>query len=639
MPAPLGSFVRGKSISKALAGSRLRGPIASVGEGVCQYGPSDGYATPGMVRGYTGPPADALQRPTRWYVRATGSNNNGGSSASVERSGSDGVTNATTTFTSASAAFTSADVGKGICVGSGASARRHLIVSVTNATTVVLDRASSNTSGLAWVIGGAWADPRAAFGDAAVSGDSNSPVRSGDSVVIGAGTYRQVVTLANWAPAFNGQVAVVGDVDGRYTGDAGMVRLTSYLTSDKVAPSSNSLLSLVGRSNIAFANIYFVGGNAATIGATTATSQNISFRDCAFYQMHGFAGRVFQVTGSAWGIAHNWLIDRCLILHAVSGAGTGVILDLPLATGGLSDFDDSFAIQNSTLISFANGQLIAVEHSGSATGKGGGLRVRNCLLLSAAGVLSATNLVSTVFPCRISNSLIHCGSAAAALTTTALGNILEQNNLIVAATPRTNVAVGAGSISNDSYAALLHFGQERIWSGLLRAFSEPMDGSPLLGFGNDGAQTLYDAFGRPRPAGGGSFPTPAVGALERGSTAVQATSPAPPTGTYDWQFTGPGYQEFLLPVSALSTTLSVKVQRTSAYSPPPGATLPALQILANQRLGIPAQTIVDAGAAGGWNTLTAAAFTPTGTGWVTVRLASFDGTGLGVVSFANLLVT
>jgi hypothetical protein len=110
-------------------------------------------------------------------------------------------------------------------------------------------------------------------------------------------------------------------------------------------------------------------------------------------------------------------------------------------------------------------------------------------------------------------------------------------------------------------------------------------------------------------------------------------------GSNVWQFVGPGYNDFLLPVNATATTISVQVQRDSNYSPPPGGTLPALQILANGRLGISAQTVVDTGSAGGWNTLTSAQFTPSGTGWVTVRIASYDGTGSSVVAFDTVTVT
>jgi hypothetical protein len=82
------------------------------------------------------------------------------------------------------------------------------------------------------------------------------------------------------------------------------------------------------------------------------------------------------------------------------------------------------------------------------------------------------------------------------------------------------------------------------------------------------------------------------------------------------------------------------VQRDSSYADgPPSPTNPALLILANPTLGVAAQTIVDTGASGGWNTLTSQAFTPSGSGWVTVRIVSYDQSGASVVSFADFSIT
>src|SRR5262245_29685873 len=114
------------------------------------------------------------------YVRKTGSDNNGGSSntASADRTGTDGVTNGTTTFTSASASFTSGDVDKLInIVGKG----RYRISAFTNSTTITLSGSPSSGSSLTWNIGGALATIGAALTNA------NAAITNGDTVWIGAG--------------------------------------------------------------------------------------------------------------------------------------------------------------------------------------------------------------------------------------------------------------------------------------------------------------------------------------------------------------------------------------------------------------------------------------------------------------------
>lgn len=623
-----------------------RRPITSVGAGSSvPYGPTDGYAASNNgVTGFVGPAAASLHSPIAWYVRAAGSNNNGGSStgASPDRSGTDGVTNGTTTFTSATAAFTSADVGKGICINTGSNARHHRIASVTNATTIILDRASSNASGLAWAIGGAWADIRAAVGDSAVNADSNSPVRPGDSVYMGAATQRiQSVFGSSWRPAFNGFVSIIADVSGQFTGDAGMVQLTAYTTNDKTATPFNPTIDLNGNGNFLFTNLFFVVGNTSSnngMNAAVAGSANVFWRNCAFQMGASAARRIFNIL-VPYNTNMNWLFDRCRFIGGGTGLVAGGHLAITATLGAAADYDMNITMENCHHL-LGPTPVIALTTTGSGSGKAGGLRIYNASCLGPAFLNVAANFSVTI-PCVVRNSFFYPGDSAA-LTAATLGEILEDYNFNSSQVANSNVTAGVHSqnAAGSSWAPLFHFGQELIWGGLPRLFGEPMAASPMLGFGNDGEQTMYDLYNGPRPAGGGSgFPFPAVGALERGSTASQATSPAPPSGTHSWQNTGPWYQDFLLPVSNTQTTVSISVQRDSAYAPPPGATLPAMLILANGGLGIPAQTIVDVGASGQWNTLAAAAFTPSGAGWVTIRIASYDGSGVSVVSFADVSIS
>jgi hypothetical protein len=92
------------------------------------------------------PGASTIYAPSQWGTGYTVAFAN-------RRSVSDGVLNSTTTVTSATAIFTSADVGK-VISGAGIPAG-NTIASVTNATTIVLSQAATATaSGVALVIGG-----------------------------------------------------------------------------------------------------------------------------------------------------------------------------------------------------------------------------------------------------------------------------------------------------------------------------------------------------------------------------------------------------------------------------------------------------------------------------------------------------
>ncbi len=614
-------------------------PIYDVGwPSTVPYGPTNGYATPNGVTGFVGPAAGSLKQPTIWYVRVGGSNNNGGTSTALggDRSGSDGVTNATKTFTSASAAFTSADVGKGICINTGANARHHRIASVMNATTVVLDRISSSASSLAWVIGGAWADTRTPLASNFTNNDSNSPVLPGDTVYVGAGTYRIVCTIgSSWTQVFNGQVNIIGDVTGQLTGDAGMVQITAYTTNDTTAPSSSPLITANGASNIAFSNLVFVNGTGLIVTAIVTTSQNISFTDCAF--MPGAVQNAGLISATnLYSIPFAWLFDRC-----VFGASALTALTFTLATGPtLGDYDANVVFQNCSFMATSYGNtLVSVTNAGTLTFNGGGIRFRNVFASGfATFIQTPASRISTVFPCRVANSVL--GGAGPVLSAGTSGQIVEDYNLIVSNSPRTNVSAGAHSVSNGSYAPLFHFGQERIWlPPLFRPFGEPMANSPLLGFGNDGGQTAYDLRGPQniRPAGGSSA-LPAVGALERADTFVADASPIGGGGS-PIKLTGPGYNDFLLPISASQAsharTVSIKVKWDSSY----GGTLPTLMLIAKPQQGLNSNlTITAVGSSGNVYTITLPTFTPTAGGVLTLKALSYDLSGASVVEWDDFTV-
>jgi hypothetical protein len=573
-------------------------------------------------------------------VRVGGNNNNGGSSTSLaaERTGTDGVGNGTSTYTSASANFTSADVGKGFSSGTGSSCNRRKIIAVVSSTTITLNTTVGSASGLTWAIGGAWADHQPAFLVPAVTNGTGSGIVSGDSVYIGAGTYRFIVSQ-NLAPSFNGVVSYVGDVTGQFTGDAGMVQLTAYTTNDKTAPSATTLLNLNGKSNLAFSNIMFVGGNATIVTATTATSQNITWRDCAW--LMGFTANQVVVTATCgYQIPFNWLFDRCLFTPSTVAQA----LVFTLTTGsGSQDYDANVLFENTLFIATGATSTLRVTNSGVLAQKGGGIRSRSCTLIGQEGGFMSTVAaqISTVFPSYVYDSFL---MGLGTLIAGTLGQIVEDYNLIISNTPRTNVTAGTHSISDGSYAPLFHFGQERIWlPPLFRAFGEPMAGSPLLGFGNDGGQTPYDLRGSlwQRPAGSSSA-LPAVGAMERSDTFIADPSPIGPD-TSPVKITGPGYNDFLLPIGVTEVgqtrNFSVETQWDANYASSPTAPLPTAILVGKPQMGITQQVVSATGSSGSPHTITLASFTPSASGVLQIRLASYDLSGSSVVEFDGFTVT
>lgn len=151
----------------------------------------------------------ALSANTVWEVRTDGNDTNGGGfvtgasgtdwsqQAAAQYSVTDGVTNGTTTITSATANFGTDVVGNLIYVQGGTgsvAAGWYEIVSRTNSTTIVVDRSTGLTAGtgVTLKIGGALASP-GGLGAALMAGG----MTAGQKAYVKSGTYNLSSTTAN----------------------------------------------------------------------------------------------------------------------------------------------------------------------------------------------------------------------------------------------------------------------------------------------------------------------------------------------------------------------------------------------------------------------------------------------------------
>lgn len=542
---------------------------------------------------------------TNLYVRKTGSAANGGSSvnASPDATGADGVTNGTTTFTAASGTFSAGDVDKFInIVGKG----RYRIVARASNTSITLSGTATSGSSLTWNLGGACLN----IGDLLQA--AAGTIVNGDAIWIGAGTYRETITCTNTNTA---EVTVNCDADGAKTGDFGQVILSGWTTSDKAAPSSSILISLNNHDFLTFKNFVFIPGTSNVLtGGTDAT--NIKCTDCVFLGTRN--NGMITVTAS-FGTALNWTFDRC-IFHAFASFAN---FTATTAAAG-SDYDMNVVFKN--CLFHGINPSINVLASGTAIKRGNGVHLFNCTLINGLYNSNSANLSAT-----IANVIKNCifVVASAALTANASGGLITEDwNIIHSLTPRTNVSAGANSISTLNYLPSYSIGQERIYGAQLRPFGEPTIGSPLLAFGNDGSQTAYDLRNNPRPAGGLST-NPGVGAMERGNTFGKETGTVH-TGSNAISVTGPGYQDFLIPVDASSTTFTIYARYDATYA----GTRPQVLLLANGEIGVAAQTVTaTVAASGAWEQQTIGPFTPTRAGFVTLRVVSNDTNGGGKAFF------
>lgn len=339
--------------------------------------------------------------------------------------------------------------------------------------------------------GAAWLTIGKALGAAGIA--------SGDTVYIGAGVYREVVSVA--MTSATAETFVIGDVDGAQTGDAGEVIWTAYTTNDKTAPSASATLSLLGRDFLTFTGLTIIGGDATAtcVLATTSTSINISFIRCSFFM--GRNGNIFN-TNVAANVVANWILDSCIFL----GSGSNPALFFSFATSTTADWDTNIQVKNCTFLSV--GTCISLNSSGANSFKGGGVDIFNCIAIGGARFVNAADAnVASTAPNQnfVYNCFLYQQTVAALIATTS-GQIVEDYNIIYSATTRTNVTAGTHSIVSGAsvvlpYSMRIEVGQSSFVGSTLRPFGELASDSPMFGFGAQAGGPSTDILGLTRPSG------------------------------------------------------------------------------------------------------------------------------------------
>lgn len=457
-----------------------------------------------------------------------------------------------------------------------------------------------------------------------------SGMASGDTVYVGAGVYREALTVALTNPT--AETRVVADVDGAQTGDAGRVVLTAYTTNDKSAPGGTTL-TLNGRNFLTFEGLYLVGGSSGVVSANSGTPHDLIFRRCVLVP-GGSAGSLLNYVGAA-GAAANWLFDTCAIIAAPQAAALAFVLPTHSA-----DYDCAINIKNCWFSGPGTGvDTIGISTSGALTGLPGGFNVFSCTFFTCYRPVHANNNMSTTTTSAFKGNLVV--GAQNAISANNASSWVDDYNLIHAITPRTNVTAGSNSISTYNYAELLDYGWAKINGFQYPPMFSPIAGSPILGFDPLAGGTGYtsptaptaDLHNRPRPAGGASV-VRAVGALELHDTAAKETGTVD-AGGVGLKITGPGDHDLLVAVPASATTITIRAR----YDTNHGATnKPQVLLLANGEIGVAAQTLTMAAAVDTWETLTFSSFTPTAKGVVTLRLISRAAAGTGIAFFDTATV-
>lgn len=511
----------------------------------------------------------ALTAAQQWWVRAGGAQTNGGGfDSTVSGAGTnyadqdaaqlsivDGATTgAVATLTSAAAGFTALMVGNVIRIASGTNfiAGYYVIVTFTNATTVVLDRACTSGIGVSGVakVGGAFASLiNFANGGNATQPTLTSPVAPGHMVnVRGAGTDNpsspDYVSSGFWqfpdGDLTTGQITIQGYNGRPYLQGDGLTLWTLRAWRIRHVKFSASSAG-------AFQQFGLVGGNASA----TDTLLSVSLEDCYFDQ----AGNDMRCAWSSFATVSCWFLNTGSTSASAYEALTQAY------HGGLS-----FACRFSDL----RGPAVALNQLGSLLGS----LVAGCHGSAGAVVFDYDSL--TLNPDPIGNMLwrntldTNAGPGIALLYTGNIWSAQITNNLISNSgtygidAPNTlgdkalSVPPDYNAFFNNPSGAI-HF----LSSG---AHDVALSGSPYVGAGDYGLNNTAGAGAACRGAGyPGLFPGGVTtGALDVG--ALQHALSLPATA-----FTLSGPASGTINVASTDFTVTPNGNTSGTFTPTPAS--------------------------------------------------------------------
>lgn len=407
-----------------------------------------------------------------------------------------------------------------------------------------------------------------------LNGAEDVPVAAGDTVYIGPGVYREMLTVDVAGGAGN-LITYIGDVTGENTdGVGGIVRITGS-NNDQTIVRADCIRANLLKNYRVFRGFLFDMTSDPLIYCTLHC-QYWTVEDCVF------------LTGDADAFlsAGEWLIGvtirRCLFLGTYPYL---YAIAFDCAPGGGNAQNIQSLVENCMFIS-GQGRGIAIYEAGGVT-------ARNSTFMTGQYAMRILASPPGGFTANAVNNCI-LTTMDVGVRAVILGEIMEDFNTFFAnATDRTNVAVGGNSITFPPLfqPPILHAGTGQIsgfklpwWMGLLSEWSQVR---AITGVNEPGVDLL--GIGRPAAAAKNSWGSLQFHDMERDTGTVYA-------GAASMELLDAGRIQMKTPITDRRYTIRVWVYREANYA----GMNPQLII---KQPGQADRITTDAGGAAGWNLL------------------------------------
>lgn len=236
-------------------------------------------------------------------------------------------------------------------------------------------------------------------------------VAAGDTVHIGAGIYRETVTM-DTSGAAGQQISFLGDFDGSQTGDAGLVIITAYDDEGYSGVIRADALAWGQKEFIVWKNTIFLGGTNGvavngTVGANLAW-EGVEFHNCTMQPGTQGASRTAMYMPCGTGATP---ATAGLLLSACTLNGG---IDLKLINNDVAHLNTKIVVQGCLAIGTCEGNDAMVMAARASTTKlysAAGITIKNCIAIAfGLGLFYGSSNKNTANPDNLYNSVGHnCG--------------------------------------------------------------------------------------------------------------------------------------------------------------------------------------------------------------------------------------
>ena len=463
-------------------------------------------------------------------------------------------------------------------------------------------------------------------------------VATGDTVYVGAGVYRELVTIdANGTSG--SPITWIADVDGENTGDAGLVIISAYANETAGSIRTVCIDLNSGKKWNTFRGFVMTGGTDAAFGDPTTSTNSaydgIEVEDCVMMGGHQYFDDSVQVdfNEATAPTGQGMRFRRCVFQGSVL---------FRYEENQTADVDLDVVFESCLVLPVIRKNNVSEsglywDGTSSDTFSSGGVSITNCTFMGLEFGVYREDSTAT-HPIAVRNStFLRCGTALNKATTNDGALTSDYNTIIACETNYVNVTAGSNDDTTSDpglFGGLHDIPLYRFWGWSPYRPWEPIrlqDDSYIhnvIGRANTAVAPAFDLYNDPRPMHG---TVDDIGAVEGRARAERETTTVR-TGSNAIVFEGAGFHDILLPVDASSTTVEVYGRFDATYA----GTKPQLKIL--NIPGVVDQTDIMTGASGAWEQLSIN-FTPTSQGIARIRLVSNDTSAGGESFFDDLAIT